>query len=131
MAEVIGFDSCTSLIFFLWLYFHYLLSSVHTCICEYHLHLYHFIYYKFFISKIFKIFSFHHRFTASHHAALTGSSEVVIGLIELESDINARDHKGDWYFDGGIMIGSLLINTLRSTCTTNTARIHSACFFIS
>ena len=35
------------------------------------------------------------RFTASHHASLTGSSEVVISLIELESDINARDHKGD------------------------------------
>ena len=35
------------------------------------------------------------RFTASHHASLTGSSEVVIGLIELESDINARDHKGN------------------------------------
>lgn len=33
-------------------------------------------------------------FTASHHAALTGTSEVVIGLIELECDINARDHKG-------------------------------------
>ena len=36
------------------------------------------------------------RFTASHHAALTGTSEVVIGLIELECDINARDHKGSY-----------------------------------
>jgi len=35
-------------------------------------------------------------FTATHHASLTGSSEVVMGLIELECDVNAKDKKGDF-----------------------------------
>ena len=35
------------------------------------------------------------RFTSTHHASLTGSSEVVIALIELECDVNAKDKKGD------------------------------------
>ena len=34
-------------------------------------------------------------FTATHHASLKGSSEVVMGLIELECDVNAKDKKGD------------------------------------
>ncbi|XP_078347150.1 uncharacterized protein LOC144632388 isoform X3 [Oculina patagonica] len=33
-------------------------------------------------------------FTATHHASLTGSSEVVLTLIELECDVNAKDKKG-------------------------------------
>jgi len=41
------------------------------------------------------IFSFD-SFTATHHASLTGSSEVVMGLIELECDVNAKDKKGDF-----------------------------------
>ena len=36
-------------------------------------------------------------FTATHHASLTGSSEVIMGLIELECDVNAKDKKGDFY----------------------------------
>lgn len=36
-------------------------------------------------------------FTATHHASLKGSSEVVMGLIELECDVNAKDKKGDFY----------------------------------
>ena len=35
-------------------------------------------------------------FTATHHASLKGSSEVVMGLIELECDVNAKDKKGDF-----------------------------------
>ena len=49
-----------------------------------------------FIPKLVGELSLHsiHRFTAFHHAALTGNIEVVSSLIELESDINVRDHKG-------------------------------------
>ena len=37
------------------------------------------------------------RFTPTHHACLIGSSEIVIALIELECDVNAKDKKGNNY----------------------------------
>ena len=48
--------------------------------------------------SFFNIDSFYvDSFTATHHASLTGSSEVIMGLIELECDVNAKDKKGDFY----------------------------------
>ena len=42
-------------------------------------------------------FIFFSRFTPTHHACLIGSSEIVIALIELECDVNAKDKKGNNY----------------------------------
>lgn len=73
---------------------HFLSKYIHVVLDKYPWNLfYSLVMWCFFNANSFYIDSF----TATHHASLKGSSEVVMGLIELECDVNAKDKKGDFY----------------------------------
>ena len=40
------------------------------------------------------LFCNYNRFTAIHHASLTGNAEIVMGLLDMECDASMRDKKG-------------------------------------
>ena len=37
------------------------------------------------------------RFIPLHHAALSGNGEIVMGLLEFATDVNAKDKKGPFF----------------------------------